>query len=161
MQTKRVVQYDAFTGEQIEGTIAFFAPKRKNGFTKGWLAMEQVNALRAFAKAKLSNEDRRVWSIMMSYVGFENEITETPSYMADELGISRSNFARSLNHLCEEGIFIREKRNGRTIKMWLNPEYGWKGSAKGHVVALADVRKKRGLEEKEALAVCEPEPPYL
>jgi hypothetical protein len=143
MSQKHLLQYDAFTGEQLEGTVAFFAPKRKNGFTKGWLAMEQTNALRAFAQAQLSNEDRKVWAIMMSYVGFENEITKSLSGMAGEIGISRSNFTRALNHLCDEGIFIRHKENGRTVKIWLNPEYGWKGSAKNHVIALADARKRK------------------
>lgn len=143
MQQKRVIQFDAFTGEQIEGAVAFFSPKRKNGFTKGWLAMDQTNSLRAFALAHLSNEDRKVWAIMMSYVDYENQITKSLSAMAGELGISRANFSRSLNHLCDEGVFLRQKENGRTVKIWLNPEYGWKGSAKNHVVALSDVRKNK------------------
>jgi len=159
MQHKRVVQYDAFTGEQIEGTLAFFAPKRKNGFKTGWIAMDQINALKAFANAKFTNEDRRVWAILMSYVGFENEVTEVQSVMAGELGITPSNFARSLKKLCDEGVFLRRKSNGRTVKIWLNPEYGWKGSAKNHVVALDDVRRSRYEQGGNVTALVTAEPP--
>ena len=131
------------TGEVFEGTVAFYAPKRKNGFKEGWIAMEKNNYFRALALSNLSNEDRKVWAIMMCYVGFENEIRQPLGAMAEEIGISPSNFSRALNKLCDEGIFIRKKRNGRTFQIWLNPEYGWKGTAKNHVVALDDVRKNR------------------
>jgi DNA-binding MarR family transcriptional regulator len=157
-QQKRVLQYDAFTGEQIEGTMAFFSPKRKNGFKTGWLAMEQVNALRAFANANFTNEDRRVWAILMSYVNFENLVDEQPSVMAEELGITRSNFTRSLNKLCDEGVFLRRKVNGRTVKIWLNPEYGWKGSSKNHIIALSDFRRGK-FGNVTTTAGPEPHPP--
>jgi hypothetical protein len=144
MKQKHLIQIDAMTGEVLEGTVAFYAPKRKNGFKKGWIAMEQNNSFRALAQANLSNLDRKVWAIMMSYVGYENEIREPLGAMAEKIGTTRQNFSSSLKKLCDEGIFIRKKRNGRTVQIWLNPEYGWKGTAKNHVVAPYDARKNRG-----------------
>jgi DNA-binding MarR family transcriptional regulator len=98
-------------------------------------------AFLAFAQADLKNEDRKVWAIMMCYVDDAMEIRHPFSAMAEELGIRPSNFSRALNNLCDEGIFIRRKRNGRTVQIWLNTEYGL--NTKNHVVALDDARKNR------------------
>ena len=37
---RHMQQIDHQTGEVVEGFVAYVVPKRKNGFQKGWMAME-------------------------------------------------------------------------------------------------------------------------
>jgi hypothetical protein len=56
--------------------------------------------------------------------------------------LAPQHFNRGVKELCDEGVFIRFKKDGKT-ELRLNPEHGWKGSAKNHVIALSEVRKTR------------------
>jgi hypothetical protein len=141
MKQRRVRQYDAFTGEELDGTLVYSAPKRVNGF-KDWLAMEQKAMFATLAKEGLGLHAHRVWAGLMANVDYENVIRKSQRQIALEIGISPQNFNKAVNQLCEAGLFVRLK-DGPKTEIRLNPEHGWKGSAKNHVIALSEVRKTR------------------
>jgi len=146
MKTARLRQYDAFSGEEMDGTIVYVPPKRKNGFKEGWVAMPQHNAFEKLAKGDFGLHVHRVWHALMANVDYENIIRRSQRQIALEIGMEPSHFNRAVKQLCDEGMFIKYKVDERT-ELRLNPEYGWKGSSKNHVVALEDVRKMRYANE--------------
>lgn len=142
---KRLIQVDPFTGEIEDGFVAYVAPKRQNGFTGGWVAMSQQHALKALAKADLGDEARRVLFVLLANVEYENFIVVPQSKMAEEIGMPKSNFSRAVSRLVGEGVIEKGPKVGRMISLRLNPTYGWKGTAKNHVIALGEEREKRKL----------------
>lgn len=140
---KRLVQVDAFTGEIEDGFVAYVAPKRRNGFVNGWVAMSQQKALIELARADLGDEARRVLFVLLGHVEYENFIVVPQARMAEEIGLPKSNFSRAVTRLVNEGIIERGPKVGRMVSLRLNPAYGWKGTAKNHVIALDQERQKR------------------
>jgi len=145
MVQRRLGQYDADTGEVLEGFVAYIAPKRKNGFGRKWLAMAQ-DAIQKLAKHRrdLGEEGYAVLLSMISRVEFENAYQViSQAEIAAELDMQQPNVSRSIKRLVDLGVFLTGPKVGRFNTYRLNPEFGWKGSAKGHVVALDQVRKQR------------------
>lgn len=140
MSSKRFIQIDAETGELEQGFVAYIAPKRKNGFSKeGWVAMAQGMAMVNLAKSpRMDGESLRVFLILCSHLEYENFILTPQTEMAEKIGMSKTNFSRALKKLLEEGVVEKGPKIGRMVSLKLNPEYGWKGSAKGHQHALKD-----------------------
>lgn len=144
MARRIIEQVDRSTGEVLSGYVAVIQPKRKNGFTEGWVAMAQ-NAMMAMAQADLGGEAMRVFFILGAHIDFENWIQVSQTELADEIGMKRSSFNRALKRLETEGIILRGPKIGRSATFRLNPEFGWKGSAKGHKQALKQRMEERGL----------------
>jgi biotin operon repressor len=143
MPQRRIINVDAFTNEKLSDSfLVLVKAKRKNGFKNGWIAMDQNKALMRFALSDLKNNDRKVWAILLANVDYENHIHKTQMEMADELGMTRQAFWRSVDALVAEGIILKTQRQGRNQSLKLNPEYGWKGSTANHIVALDSFRKK-------------------
>lgn len=141
----RLGQVDLATGEILEGaTLAVFYPKRKNGFTDGWVAMAQ-NAMQQLAKANLGAEAMRVLLMLLARLDFENQLVVSHAELAEVLEMKRSNVSRAFARLIEEGALLPGPRVGVNRTYTLNPHYGWKGSARGHQEALAARMKARGL----------------
>jgi hypothetical protein len=142
-------QVDLATGEILEGaTLAVFYPKRKNGFTHGWVAMAQ-EPLMKLAQANLGKEAMQVLFAALAKLDFENWLSLSHSDLARELGLKRPNVSRAIARLIDEGVLIAgPKLHGRGTYT-LNPQYGWKGSAKGHQQALLERMKARGLSVVE------------
>ena len=149
---KRLYQIDAHTGEYQEGFVAYISPRRKNGFQKGWIAMSQTHALDRLANAGLTGQTYRVLLKLLAKVEFENYIVVSQAEMAKELEMNQPNFARALSALVNEGVILRGPKVGRMGSLKLNPEYGWKGTAKNHVIALDDVRKSKKKATSSATA---------
>ncbi len=140
---KRLYQVDAHTGEVQDGYVAYISPKRKNGFQKGWIAMSQENALLMMAKSNIGHQASRVLFMLLAKVEFENYIVVSQAEMAAEIGMLQSNFAKAVTRLVNEGIIQRGPKVGRQGSLRLNPHYGWKGTAKNHIIALDGARKKK------------------
>jgi hypothetical protein len=143
--TVRVGQVDMLTGELLEGAqLAVIYPKRRNGFREGWVAVSQSPMLE-LAKANLGNEASRVLFLVLAKLDFENWINLNQSGVATELEIARPNVSRALKKLLEVGVILAGPKVGRNATFRLNPQFGWKGSAKGHNDALSDRMKARGM----------------
>lgn len=153
MAQKRLKQVDEETGEILEdGFIAYIAPKRKNGFqSEGWIAMAQGSTAINMAKSpNLQGQDFRVFMVLMAHLEHENFILTPQADMAEKIGMLPANFSRSLSRLVDEGVIIKGPKIGRVGSYKLNPQYGWKGSAKAHVLALNEQKKERARRMKKA-----------
>lgn len=146
MVQKRLGQIDMNTGEVLQdGFVAYIAPKRKNGFGTRWLAMAQ-NAIQTLAKQhrELGTEGFAVLLSMISRVEYENAYQAvSQAEIAEELDMQPSNVSRAVKRLVQMGVFLTGPRIGRSNTYRLNPEFGWKGSARNHVTALDQLRKER------------------
>lgn len=101
--------------------------------------------LKALAKADLGDEARRVLFAVLAELDFENWININQSQLAAEIGLERQNFGRGLKKLINEEIVLEGPKVGRNGTYRLNPLFGWRGSAKGHVNALQERMKARGM----------------
>ncbi len=141
----RLGQVDLATGEILEGaTLAVFYPRRKNGFTTGWLAMAQ-EPLMKLAQADLGDEARRVLFALLAQLDYENFIAVNQAELGRQLKIKPSNMSRAVARLVQEGVLLAGPRLQAKGTYTLNPHYGWKGSAKGHQEALQARMKARGM----------------
>ena len=132
---KRLQQIDSETGEIIDGFVAYVVPKRKNGFGQGWLAMAQ-NGAEILAQSNLSGNDFKVLMKLLSVLDYENLIQVSQADVARELNMHRQHVQRSIKRLIDLGIVLEGVRIGINRSYRLNPNFGWKGSAKGHREAL-------------------------
>jgi hypothetical protein len=153
MPQKRMGQYDSNTGEiMADGFLAYVVPKRKNGFGKDWVAMGQDAAL-IFAKRRkdLGEEGLGVLMAVIAKLDFENLLVLNQAEIARVLDMKRENFNRSLKKLVAMGAVIEGPKIGVSRSYRLNPNFGWKGSAKNHVTALEEYRKQKEQEIKPNL----------
>ena len=132
---KRLQQIDSETGEIIDGFVAYVVPKRKNGFGQGWLAIAQ-NGAEILAQSNLSGNDFKVLMKLLSVLDYENLIQVSQADVARELNMHRQHVQRSIKLLIDFGIVLEGVRIGISRSYRLNPNFGWKGSAKGHREAL-------------------------
>lgn len=138
-------QVDLTTGEILEGaTLAVFYPKRKNGFSTGWVAMSQ-EAMMKLAQAGFGKETSSILFAVLAKLDFENWLTLNHAEVGRELGMKRPNVSRAIARLIEEGVLLPGPKVQAKGTYCLNPHYGWKGSAKGHQQALQDRMKARGM----------------
>lgn len=100
--------------------------------------MDQSKMHNLATNKRLTLEAHRVLAILMSETQFDNWLPINQAATARSMGMQPSHFNRALRILVEEGIV--EKGPGPSALMRqtyrLNPEYGWKGSAKSHRAAL-------------------------
>jgi biotin operon repressor len=75
---------------------------------------------------------------LLSVLDYENLIQVSQADIARELDMHRQHVQRSIKRLLELGIVLEGVRIGISRSYRLNPNFGWKGSAKGHREALAD-----------------------
>lgn len=134
---KRLQQIDSETGEIIDGFVAYVVPKRKNGFGQGWLAMAQ-NGAEILAQSNLSGNDFKVLMKLLSVLDYENLIQVSQAEIARELNMHRQHVQRSIKRLLDLGIVLEGVKIGISRSYRLNPNFGWKGSAKRHREALTD-----------------------
>ena len=145
MTQRRLKQFDLTTGEVLDGFVAYILPKRQNGFGTRWMAMAQ-EALDLLANAGLNGQDYRVLMKLLAKLDFQNLLVLNQAEIARELTMHRQHVQRSVKRLIGMGILLEGPRIGVSRSYRLNPRFGWKGSARNHVIALEEERKRRGLE---------------
>lgn len=143
MARRSIGQIDMATGEVLgSGFVAYIAPKRINGFGKEWMAMSQSAAM-MLAKSDLGADDFRVFLTLVAKLDFENLLVLNQAELAREIEMQRQNVQRSIKRLVAVGVLLEGPRIGVSRSYRFNPNFGWKGSAKNHVVALDEERRKR------------------
>ena len=128
---RHMQQIDHQTGEVVEGFVAYVVPKRKNGFQKGWMAMAQ-EAMMMLAQSNLTGNDMKVMWAMLARLDYENLIQVNQAEVSEQVGMNRHNVNRSIKKLIELGVILEGVKIGISRSYRLNPNFGWKGSAKGH-----------------------------
>lgn len=142
MTQKRFVQVDAQTGEIVEqGFVAYVAPKRSNGFGARWFAMAQ-EAASVMKQVKRVDDLRVLWALL-EQLDYENLITTNQAAIARDLEMDTAQVNRAIKRLISMGAIFEGPKVGISKTYRLNPEFGWKGSAKNHVTTLDQERKKR------------------
>ena len=129
---RHMQQIDHQTGEVVEGFVAYVVPKRKNGFQKGWMAMAQ-EAMMMLAQSNLTGNDMKVMCrAMLARLDYEKLIQVNQAEVSEQVGMNRHNVNRSIKKLIELGVILEGVKIGISRSYRLNPNFGWKGSAKGH-----------------------------
>lgn len=146
MRNANVLGYVDDNGEYHEGAVPILVqPKRKNGFVDGWVAMSQ-QALSMIARDRdLGLDAQRVLIDLMGRLDFANYLLVNQREISSELGMHPPNVSKAISLLTSKGILIKGPKAGRSLTFRLNPEYGWKGSAKSHQEALAERRRAAGI----------------
>ena len=67
---------------------------------------------------------------------YENLIKVNQAEVSEQVGMNRHNVNRSIKKLIELGVILEGVKIGISRSYRLNPNFGWKGSAKGHREAL-------------------------
>ncbi|WP_273791613.1 replication/maintenance protein RepL [Bartonella sp. CM31XJBT] len=116
--------------------------KGKNGFEKEWITMPQ-HPMAIIAKSNLNGYDLKVFFILASRLDFENLLVVNQTELAKKVGITRHHFNRSVKRLIAMDILLEGPRIGINRSYRLNPNLGWKGSAKNHKIALRENFKNR------------------
>ncbi len=101
------------------------------------------DAYLALAKSGLGLEARRVLDILLAKLDFENWVHLPQAEIAEILNMKPGNVSRSMRDLEKVGVILRGPKVGRSITYRINPNFGWKGSAKAHNAALNEDLKER------------------
>lgn len=114
------------TGEIIEGVPVYVKAKVK--WHEDWLMIMQ-EALGALAQDKsFTWEMWRVWSYMISKLGFENWIVIPQKEIGESLEMKKENVSRAVKSLLDKGMILKGPKIGRTNAYKLNSNYAWKGT---------------------------------
>ena len=129
-------QIDHQTGEVVEGFVAYVVPKRKNSFRKdGWQWLKE--AMMMLAQSNLTGNDMKVMWAMLARLDYENLIQVNQAEVAEQVGMNRQTMLIvQSKKLIELGVVLEGVKIGISRSYRLNPNFGWKGSAKGHRQAL-------------------------
>ena len=73
---------------------------------------------------------------MLARLDYENLIQVNQAEVSEQVGMNRHNVNRSIKKLIELGVILEGVKIGISRSYKLNPNFGWKGSAKGHREAL-------------------------
>ena len=114
------------TGEIVEGVPVYVKAKIK--WHEDWLMVMQ-EALGALAQDRsFTWEMWRVWSHMISKLGFENWIVVPQKEIAETLNMKKENVSRAIKNLLSKGMILKGPKVGRTNAYKLNSSYAWKGT---------------------------------
>ncbi|MEC8195744.1 MAG: replication/maintenance protein RepL [Pseudomonadota bacterium] len=143
-QTESGDWFDHETGEVMEyGVAVIVTPKKKMGFREGWVAMSQ-GAMEVFKDIRSADQQRVLWALL-EVLDFENHIQVSQTKICKDLNMAPANVSRSIKALHERGVLIKGPKVGRSLTYRLNPDMGWKGSAKQHNQALQDRMKQANM----------------
>jgi len=107
--------------------------------------MSQTGA-EALAKSDLTGSEFKVLMMLIARADFYNSIIVNQTSMAKELGMHRQHVNKAIRRMVRKGILVIGPKAGITPTYILSAEFGWKGEAKGHVIALNDERRRRSQE---------------
>ena len=85
---------------------------------------------------QFNGNDMKVMWAMLARLDYENLIQVNQAEVSEQVGMNRHNVNRSIKKLIELGVILEGVKIGISRSYRLNPNFGWKGSAKGHREAL-------------------------
>ena len=91
---------------------------------------EVVEGFVAYVVPKRKNGFQKGWMAMAQ------DIQVNQAEVSEQVGMNRHNVNRSIKKLIELGVILEGVKIGISRSYRLNPNFGWKGSAKGHREAL-------------------------
>ena len=132
MKTKKILQIDVDTGEQLEGTTAWV--QQKYYFQENHLTMFQ-DALEKLATLNLSKDEYRVFNLIIAKAGMGNVVAIPFTEMAKSLNMQKQHITRAIKNLADKNIVIKgEKKIGKTPSIRINYGLAWKGKIKDYKI---------------------------
>jgi biotin operon repressor len=91
-----------------------------------------------------TNDPRmKVFFALLKRLDYENLIVASQAEIARELDMQRTHVNRAIKQLVKIGAILEGPKVGTSRTYRLNPKFGWKGTARNHVIALDSERKAR------------------
>jgi hypothetical protein len=144
MTFRRIEQIDAETGEFMGTALALIPKKHYNAFVDGWVAMAQPALdLLAEYRHELGMEGYAVLLSLLGKLDFENHLVVNQVDLAKRLKMQRTNVNRAIKRLIGLGVLLEGPKAGPLRTYRLNPNFGWKGSAKNHLSVIKLDKKKK------------------
>lgn len=125
------------TGEVIYALV----PIDRAGRGGRWLTMMQA-AFEHLAVEPLPARTMRVLCYLLARLDFDNWIHVEQQQVAEVLHLDKGDVSRSIKQLVDRGIIHRGPRADRICTYRLDPNFGWRGTAKRHSQALAEVQRR-------------------
>jgi hypothetical protein len=127
---------DLNTGDVKDGVFVYCPKKQHSLFSReGFVMMSQLRS-DMLANSDLGLIDFRVLMKLIAILDMDNLIAINQTELANEMGLKRPNFSRSIKKLLSEEIIIEGAKLGQHKSYRLNAYYGWKGSTENHANAL-------------------------
>lgn len=123
---KRIIQIDSDTGEELDGTVVYFAPKRRI-YPKGFITMSQEGLRAICGNGVIGKAELRLLLLLLSEMTYENLIPYTQSEFAKRHDLNKTVVNRCWNNLVVEDILLFYKKEGANKYYVVNSEYAWKG----------------------------------
>jgi hypothetical protein len=144
---------DLNTGDVKDGVFVYCPKKQHSLFSReGFVMMSQLRS-DMLANSDLGLVDFRVLMKLIAILDMDNLIAINQTELANEMGLQRPNFSRSIKKLLSEEIIIEGAKLGQHKSYRLNAHYGWKGSTENHAdaleldpIPLSDRMKQSGIE---------------
>ena len=144
---------DLNTGDVKDGVFVYCPKKQHSLFSReGFVMMSQLRS-DMLANSDLGLVDFRVLMKLIAILDMDNLIAINQTELANEMGLKRPNFSRSIKKLLSEEIIIEGAKLGQHKSYRLNAYYGWKGSTENHAnaleldpIPLSDRMKQSGIE---------------
>ena len=89
-------------------------------------------AMMMLAQSNLTGNDMKVMGQCLPGLTMKNLIQVNQAEVSEQVGMNRHNVNRSIKKLIELGVILEGVKIGISRSYRLNPNFGWKGSAKGH-----------------------------
>lgn len=130
-KNKRIIQIDQRTGQELRGTVVYFAPKRRI-YPEGFITMSQEGLKAIYESPNLNKPELRLLILLLSEVDYENVIPYTQSEFTRRHNLNKSTVCRNWGKLVDEGILSLIKKIGQNKYYLINSEYAWKGKVRNY-----------------------------
>ena len=118
---------DLATGEFTNPTHVLIPTRVK---VKDWLMLFHSSSELLAKDKEIGAEGLRVFLYVISHVNYENELLVTQADVKEVLGMRQSAVSRAFKLLVKKEVLIEGKKQGTSKIYYLNPYFGWKGSAR-------------------------------
>ena len=132
-------------GEKNE-VKGYINSKRPRHFKGGLFMIIFQDGLDWLAKQDIKGKDLKVLLKIMAQLDFDNYWHVEQKYLAEEMGMDRSNLSKAIKRLVSLGILYKDERKGKSRSYRLNPTIAHKG-AKNYKATLADYRNYQKAQE--------------
>lgn len=115
------------TGEITDPTHVLVPVRVK---VKDWLMLFHSGSELLARDKEMTGEAFRVFHYVMSHVDYENKLLITQADVKEALEMKQPHVSRAFKLLVKKEILIEGKKFGTNKIYYLNPYFGWKGSAR-------------------------------
>ena len=127
MNTKRIVQIDSETGEQIQGNVVLI-PNRNSKMSNFFMMNRELCCAIADRTLNLSLNEIRVLMALIGLADFGNEVLITQREIGSLVGLDKAVVSRVFKQLRVKKLILPVEKIGVVIRYRINSEIGWRGS---------------------------------